>query len=657
MATQKTHTPVPVKVQLSVSPGTADPVPGDYGAWTDEDGFSDPIVSEVLAPAVSRAKFAGTLPRIDGGDPAHAWQWKSFFKADDRLAVVKRSDASRLWFQGFIVDVNPSWNRSGEAVTVTCCGMAWRLKRDVVVYGRYMLNTVTPTASVEHFSGLPCDFNAGGKPNRCAAEDFEEIEGGPAAGVAYFMADDQDGAEFWAPADVLDYLAWRYNAAETWIANAALSEADYARTTRLVVSCEGLDLWTALAAVADADAYDVAERFDPDADGSKTSAIVINRRGSGTTAVLKRLGEMYGVTLPPMDLANHDVFDATIAHNYAGCITSPVVAGGRGLVEIGIPLGQAWDPARLELEAGAEPVPENPVKSSQFYERYCIGGAAFAAYADVGRLWDANTDGRYSAAPTSLSVPDVAALADEAEGSWPAMAHRPLPSITCLDGGSLAKENHGALVEISFDSGVTYQPLAGCRVLPDRLGIYITAPNLATIWKKDEKPDFGANYLASLIDDASKVKVRLTCTVAAPVRSISRPAIQIASAATAFSTGGWFDKGALGQVRDVAVSSRLDSLGLSADSGDYSPHLTDVAGKVQDALEAHEIEAGLAVERPDQEVHLTNVVQKLTGVEYSFQTNKGASPVYPRVVAIQRHFNAAWGMLVALDTDRKAPLR
>jgi len=654
MATQKTHTPVPVKVQLSVSPGTADPVPGDYGAWTDEDGFADPIVYEALAPAVSRAKFAVTLPRIDGGDPAHAWQWASFFKADDRLAVVKRSDASRLWFQGFIVDVNPAWNRSGEAVTVTCCGMAWRLKRGLVVFGRCMKAS---GGGIAWFTGLPCDFNAGGKPNRCAAENFEEIEGGPAAGVAYFLADDQDGADFWTPSDILDYLLWRYNDDQTWMTNPTLAEDDYARTTRLVVSCEGLDLWTALAAVADADAYDVAERFDPDADGSKTSAIVIVRRGEGTVATLKRLGGVYSAAPPEMDLANQEVFDATIAHNYAGCITSPVLAGGQMLFEIGIPLGQAWDASRLALGAGENPMPDNPDKSSQFYERYCVGGAAFATYADVGRLWDANTDGRYSAAPISLAVPDVAALADEAEGSWPAMAHRPLPSITCLDGGSLAKENHGALVEISFDAGVTYQPLAGCRVLPDRLGIYITAPNLATIWKKDEEPDCGANYLASLIDDASKVKVRLTCTIPAPRRSISWPDIRIASAATAFSTTALFDRGTLGQIRTVAQSSRLDSLGLAADSGDDSAHLTDVAGKIQDALEAHEIEAGLAVEWPDQEVHLTNVVQKLTGVEYSFQTNKGASPVYPRVVAVQRHFNAAWGMLVALDTDRKAPLR
>jgi len=654
VAAQKTHTPVPVKVQTSLSPGTADPGPGDYHPWWDEDGFREPVIYEALAPAVSRAKFTVSLPQLDGGDPAHAWQWKSFYKADDRLAIVKRSDASRLWFQGFIVDVDVGWNRSGEGVTVTCAGNAWRLKRDLVVYGRYMK---TKGGAVAHFSGPPCDFNAGGKPNRCKAEDFEAIEGGPAAGVAYFTADDQDGAEFWRPADVLDYLLWRYNPDETWIANAALTEGDYARTTRLVVSCEGLDPWTALAAAADADGYDVAERFDPAADGSKASSVVIKRRGSGSVATLKRLGAVYGTGDPEMDLASHDVFDAAIAHNHAVCVTSPVLAGGRDLVEIGIPLGQAWDPARLALGAGEEPVPDNPDKSSQFFSRYCRGGADFAKYAGVARLWDANTDGRYSAVPYELEVPDVASLADEAESSWPEMAYRPLPSITCLGAAGLGKENHGAFVEISYDAGVTYHPLTACRVLPDRLAVIITAPNLAAIWKKDEEPDYGHNYLASLLDDATKVKMRLTCTIAAPARAICRPAIRIASAATVFSTAAWMDRGPLGQVRTVAESSRLDSLGLDTDAANGTAHLTDAAGKVQDALERSEIETALALEWPDQEVHLTDVVQKLAGVEYSFQTNKGASPVYPRVVAIQRAFTTAgWGMGITLGTDRKAPL-
>ena len=655
MATQVTHTPTAVKVQWSAAPGSADPGPGDYGVWGDAGELLPPVLLERLAPDVSCAKFPVNLPAADSGSPLHAWQWKSILSVDDRLALVKRSDASRLWFVGFVVDVDVGWGRRDERVTVTVAGNAFRLKRDVVVYGRYMADQ---NEAVNHFSGLACDFNAGGKPNRCPTESFEAIAGGPAAGVAFFTADDADDAEFWRPADVLDYLLWRYNADETWIANPTLSAADYARTTRMVVSCEGLDLWTALAAAADADGYDVAERFDPDADGSKASSIVVVRRGSGSTATLKRLGADYGEAAPAMDLAAHTVFDSAIAHAAAPAVTSPIVAGGVELVELTIELGKAWDASRLALGDGEDAAPEFVDKSTQFYARYCRGGADFADYADVGRLWDANTDGRYSGEPYSLSVPDVAALAGEDAGTWPEMPYRPLPMTTCLNqgAGGVGRTSQEFVAEISFDSGSTWHPLADVRSLPDRVGLWIKQDNLAAIWEKDADADGDNNYLRTLLDNPGYVEVRMTVTIPAPTRAVSNPDRQ-ASAATAFSTAAWFDRGTLGQKRRVAAGSVFSGSGLRQDTCDGCEGLTNVAEAIQAALEGSEIEAALAVEWPDEDVHLTDVVHELAGINYSFQTNAGASPRYVRIVGLQRHFGVEeWAMTVVLGTDRKAPL-
>ena len=94
----------------------------------------------------------------------------------------------------------------------------------------------------------------------------------------------------------------------------------------------------------------------------------------------------------------------------------------------------------------------------------------------VGRLWDANTDGRYDPWPRQ----DVAAIATAGQTEvWPAMPHKPLPLFSWVND----KSNQVVRAWADWQAnGIARQRLAcGWRVLPDRLGIYIQQKDLADI--------------------------------------------------------------------------------------------------------------------------------------------------------------------------------
>jgi len=626
---------------------------GEYAGWEAADYLLPVAVRERMAPDVHKAVLRLNLAEAR----SHAWEWKGFLGPDDRIRIFQRlpSGERGALFEGFAVETEMIWDGRNEEAIATAVSRAFRLKRDFVVNGRWM---TSKAGAMAYYAGLPCVFNAEGKPNR-AATPYEAPAGYPAGapGVFPFTADDDPNAEFWTLGNVLDYLAWIYNRDQVWVENPMPGDTDYDRTDPVLLDVEGMNLWDALAAAAAKGGCDLWERVLSDEGGLPVFRIALLERGSGPLASLRRQSAVVGEETA-LDLDETNVHAARVAENTAGAVARPLVGGGRMLYEITVALGKAWDPARLAIPAGEEAWPSKELEgyeASDYVKRYCTYGADFPDYAECGRLWAADTDGRYSAAPYNLPTVDVADLADQEAESWPLMLYPPLPTLTRYSSAG-GKPTQNVLVEMSIDNGDNWFVLTGYRVLPDRLGIYIDEANLADLGPKGEV-SAADNLFQQLDDDPSQVSVRMTCTIASPHRALVSPAAT-GECPTAFASVEWFERETLGQVRVRASSSQFTGSGLAVDEADGTADLEAAAEEIQRVAQARALEGRIGVEWPTESVALGDTVEKIDGIDYWMFSTEGPSARRPRIVGIDRHLAAdAYSMDIHLDTDRQMPVR
>lgn len=634
----------------------------DWTDFTDSPLLAPVQVREAMAPKVSTAKIHSRPFDDAEAVVIWPWDWRRICAFDDKVQIfTDHADAGEriALFAGFVVDVDWTFTRSGQ-IAVTAKANAWRLARDrqYVVHGRYML---TKAASVAHFSGLPCVFNAGGKPNRHPSlqADIDCYATTVYGGVPVFTADDAAGAVHWTFGAILHYLMWRYNAAETYVANAELPADDYEPAAPIVADCQGRSLWAALGESAGRSGYDLYEQFQYGAE-TADSQIAVIRRHNGTRRTVAHQAPNDDGSLPGVDLDHTDLFSGSFAESVSSCVNAPVVAGGRRLYEITIPLQPAWDAARLAIPSGSYIVPPSKgggtrfMTSQDYCKRYVAGGGQFHLYADCGRLWDANTDGAYSAAPYSAAVPDVAALCGLEAGSWPLMAFAALDCLTTPSAVLLGDAKaFGPYVEISFDSGTTWQPIEAA-LMPGRLAVRLQQANLAQVAAAGQAERWNWNLFARLAVAPATVRMRLTCTIAGPDRNMADQTPT--TGGSIFEMSGFFERSELGQSRSVASCSRFFGQGLSADQTAGSvADLTRAAEKVTAAHAQRLIEASVPIEWPDEEIALGDEITRITGIESDLGTMIGALWRYPRVVGITRNLTpGTYSMVLDLDTERKA---
>jgi hypothetical protein len=373
-----------------------------------------------------------------------------------------------------------------------------------------------------------------------------------------------------------------------------------------------------------------------------------------------------------LDFRNTNTFVAALAETTTAAVTRPIVAGGQDLYQITIPLQPAWDPARMDLLEDEDP--RYPEATTQYAKRYCRAGAEFPVYADVGRLWDANTDGRYEPEPWELTVPYVAGLCDRgAEESWPRMPYRPAPMLTTqspeIVGPETGERTHKApsqerILEYSCDGGATWWFMQDYTLDPERLAVTLNAENLGDISSGlyadlSDPQDFFAALWADHENDTHLVKMRLTCTIEAPTRSIYQPVLR-SSAGTGFETVEWFDRGQLGQYRKVASSSvwGTESGDTWSDEADGWADLESHGLAIQAAGDRRRIEGLLAWEWLEGAPELTAVIDKISGVDYDLKEGADADgePSYPRVVARTLDLRN-WSCVLSLGSERKAGTR
>ena len=674
MARTLTHDIVGFRVLLARHSGVAS-TPGDYGDFEDCNVTLLPgTIQEFMAPKFGQAKCTLALAALS----TWPWNWKRFVGFDDRIRVTDMDpDAPRVYFEGFVTDVDWGFGSRDASVVVTANSPAYRLLRDDVVEGRWMVRT---DGELDHFSGLPCVFNAGGLPNLAPvlAEDTRETPyESVREGLPVFTADNAFGALYWTVGDMLDYLAAFYNHPATWISNIAFDPDMIDNSPRASVTCQGLSIWAAMAAAAEQGGFDLFEEIKSQPFSDEEAPIyriVLRSRFPSDTEAWRILGEEKTVkhqaspdgpgdgsaNLQWLDLDQTNLFSLALAESNASSVTRPLVLGAQDICEITVDLGKAWYPADNPAKADILPTSSDPDKEGNYYKRYVNDGTEFASYADVGRLWDANTDGRYTAAPYSLDAADVANLTDDEDPeSWPPMAHAPLPMVTNLRGTG-SDGSADSFAEYSLDEGDTWQPLVGYKVLPDRLGIRIDQPNLADILPADGDEETG-NFFYALADVPANVQVRLTCSIASPHRRTAWPAAR-AGAGSIFGQTQLFDRGSAYQLRHVCWSSTFyEEAGYLSDEsseGDHTavPAAADAdAERLQDCLEDRFLEGSVPIEWPEEPIYLGDRLTSIEGLGVDLGANAGLARRYPRVVARTLLLTPQTHQLVlTLDTYRKA---
>lgn len=645
-----------------------------YGEWRDAPELIALEIREVLFPHVHRAKLVLDLTQIGG----HAWTWRDWFSIDDQVRIIRfdgtgeQAEESVL-FDGFILDPAIQWGAGDESCVVTCASYAYRLLADraALVYGRYMIPAIGTPEVPAVYTSYPCDFNAGGRPN-CRRELWntglslwpDTADGG----IPMFTADNDPTAVYWTFERAISYLQWQYNRDEEYVSNYD-GYGDASDRAEPIFACvEGQSLVAALAAVGDKCGYDIFEWVDSDG----LHKIRPVKRHAGREVRLKK--QPAGSTA---DLTKTNLHTATLAESASSCVTAPTIIGGARLHEITLPLLQCWDPALL-TEAAGWTVRQAEVGSGtrilqydDYCKRYVVGGMLFATYGDVGRLWDANTDGRYNAPPFSLSTPDIAYQVGDTL-KWPAVALKVLPMLSQrftvyednLAGRSVVSIDQSAevLVEIRWGGlgSPTWEPLAhgAWELLPDRFGIRITAQNLATIRPSIQaRSQFNVsrefNLFQELRRDYTSVEIRMTATVAGPWRHVVQPDRRSAGG-TFFATSQYFDRAAVGQVRTrsaaaLAVAQTLYGMtGADECTGD---ELTAVANAVQEALQGRAVEAGLPVEWTDEDITLTDVIPEIAGIGYPLRSDPTGRA--PRVIAKTTLLSVeTYSIQLATDTTR-----
>ncbi len=675
MAKQLVRTATGYRVWVSRLTGVArPPTPLDYAPWAESAALLPGPVIERMAPGVTTAKCELNIAALN----IMPWSWRDYIRLDDRIAIVDAAGTECI-FCGFVTDVDWETGQASASATVTAAANAIRLRRDAdrIVWGRVM--PLSDGSGRQVFTGWAAEFNAGGNPNRAADAEVlaeEAAPEAPARGIYDFTADDAAGAAWWTWSQAAEYVMFHGNpgpVAGQWIRNHLFDPGRYAesvaynQTEPITVDVEGMSCWEALAAVADAGGWDVWERFTLDA-GVPGSTIRMQRRHTGNRVTVKRQDRTPAGSLVPLNLNETNLFATQVAESVTDCLTAPIVVGARPLIEITVPLQPAWDPADIAEPGGGEwaieqpgyeiIIGDDPAANSTWVRRYHAEGDQHLFYSDVGRLFVANEDGAYSDAPYSLDLADLADLAGEDAGTWPAVPFVGLPCVTRAGGqGSGSDASAEAVLEITFNADeadpndVVWQRASGFDVLDDRLGVRLTDPNPSNYFPGQDDTGYweaDRNLFYLLAEDPGKIGLRLTVTVAHPLRSTAQAA-RTSAAGTAFDTGELVDRRAAGAVRSRSAGSSLSG---DADTCDQSADLAAAAAAIQAAHEGRNVEAGLPIEWPDEDIELGDTVAEIGGIGVDLSIDDGRAP---RVVQLVRLLTPeTWSMQITLGTDRKA---
>ncbi len=528
-------------------------------------------------------------------------------------------------------------------------------------------------------TALPCVFNADGRGNRAETPMTVAGPGGEPRHVHLFTGDG-GGAEAWSFGSALRYLVWFYlqkegpvfagnvyDVTEPTPGPAAPSALVAALRRRPVsLNCEATNLVEALALLCDAAGIHVTAETANAAGRFETRLSVWSPEDGPVRQLHLARGGRYADGVRRYDPAGRSVSEVLGANNtyrgevtwdHRGIVNHAVVIGGVKRFEMTLPLWPGWAPtSNLDdvapgNRASAKALALTPAdvtalgdlaESSDWFRKYHRQGSEYKFHSSVSRLWALNEDGRYEASVYNRNAPfddyapfdfsTVAGASVTRPGAWMRRARRLMPPIsTSAEGKPL-----GVWVEVSFDSGTTWQQQAGgVRVLEDQAGIFLDVEN-PTELTPSGTDSAQQNMWYALIDQT--FRVRVTAVVEGDDRLVATfgPA-GLASPTLQTNAIVVRDPGSFQFSSQSDTTSVLAEVAPDAEVGrDDSAAIQAFAGDLGRANQDRQVNVAPTIPWLETRYQLGDRISEIRGRHIRFATTVGAGTRWPAV--LERRF-------------------
>ena len=656
--------------------------------------------------ALTTARIAVRLD--DGFDSEEA---RRRYHPDCRLIVMTDDpDAAgrEILFEGYPPVQSSRWDgrigREEESYVFEAEHVMERLARgrESLVYGRCVRNgrIEDGLASVPEvyasqsalITALPCVFNPDGVGNRAADPLTVCSPGGAARSVHIFTADDSPAVK-WTFATALRYLVRFYLPKEgpVFEGNVFAATDDLAagqpgpsdrlsealRREPVSLVCEATQLIEALALLSAAAGVHITAETANAGGRPVTQLRVWAADGGPQRQLLLIRGGRYEDGTPRYDatgrsagevLADNNTYRGDVSWDHRSIVNSPVVIGDVKRYEMTVPLWPGWMPranldnvapanraaARaLALTPDAVEMLGDAAEDNAWYRKYHRNGSHFKYNPDVSRLWVLNEDGYYLGNLYNRNYPfdnylpfDFSTVADSTvtqRGSWMRRRRMFLPTITMsADGRSL-----GVWVEISFDSGVTWQQqAAGVRVLEDRCGIYFDCENPTEITPTGTDPAI-MNMWYAIIDQT--FCVRVTAVIESDDRllglfgpdGLASPTLQVNAMVVRRPKSFQY-------VSRSHTTNVLNAVGTQPKERDDTEAIASLAEQLARTNQDRQVRVAPAIPWIETGYSLGDQITEIRGRQLCFATARGAGPRYPAV--LERRFVLTGGRYETLLT-------
>lgn len=452
-----------------------------------------------------------------------------------------------------------------------------------LIRGRWIqdLGQAEGTITLIDTPGVPAVFNRGGMPNMMSPDQFDVDDEATELDLqaSAFTFDGDYRAQYWtlrkALLSILVY--WLYgrqgepltrSSTLEWYTYQALTGLDETagggaeRWTGLdailpEVDVQGLGVYDALARVCAAGGFEMAiaprlGRPAPTGDGvvaaDRLYEIRIWRAGGGpenTLKLRKRVDALVEDLPPEEELAQNNVNILSALRDATG-VRNHVVAVGRTLLEVTVPLKPLWSPddvSSATVNAELHGKVEAGSAASEYTQRHTSKGSDFGDYGHVGRLWGIDCTGSFSAsgygsgdalyhhdpdgfdwlALLGIDGEDDLTAARTAGGvtdpiAWTRRERRALP----LNRPGTDHMLRPYRLEASEDGGETWTEINlgnALRVQRESFAVFLEIPNLAEVNTKTFSGDVALASTAELsywkLITTKALQFRLTCLIEA----------------------------------------------------------------------------------------------------------------------------------------------
>jgi len=600
----------------------------------------------------------------------------------------------QILFEGYVPVQSSQWDgrigKEEECYVFRAEHVFERLTRDrsALIYGRRVRNGAIDDGLIINPSGFagdsvlmtasPCVFNPDGLANRAPTPLTVQSPAGDSRSVHIFTWDTDASAVKWTYATILRYLVWFYlfKTSPVFEGNIfSVTDTLLDGTTETTdpldkallrepasFTCEAASLVEALSLLSSACGIHITTETANDSGGPRTELRAWSPRQGGLRRLYLVRGGCHADGQPRYEtagrsatqiLSDNNVYRGNVTWDHRNIINSPVVLGGVKQYEMTVSLWPGWIPRdnldnvdspdresakALALTPAQVEVLGGDAEDNSWFKNYHRRGSNFKADSDVSRLWILNEDGYYYAALYNRNAPfddygpfDFSTVADSTvtePGVWMRRTRRLLPAIsTSLDGRPL-----GVWVEVSFDSGSTWQQQSGgVRVLQDRAGIYFDCENPTEIVPIGVACEV-QNMWYAIIDQT--FRVRVTAVIESDERLMATfPADQLASPT----------------LRANAVIARkprsFNYISTQHTTNVLNPGGTDTAGERDDTSEIESLAEYLARTNQDRRVWVVPVIgwletgyaigdriTEIRGRHLKFATTVGSQQQWPAVV-------------------------